>query len=925
MLLPRRPPVHGSTRTALASTLLATPCPCTAPNRRSFASSSSALHREASDARSQPASSPVAAASNYLDGEALSATLARDLHSRARQRIRQIDANNHHAAPASAFLRDRFHRQHTYLRISLTERCNLRCLYCMPEDGVPLTPNDRLLTAPEVQRIAKLMVEQGVTKIRLTGGEPTVRRDLLEIVSALNRLRPKGLQQIGITSNGISLARKLDGLVASGLTHLNLSLDTLDPFKFEFMTRRRGFEAVMKSLDRALELGIPSIKINVVVIKGLNDGQDILDFVEFTKDKPITVRFIEYMPFDGNKWQAGKLVSYKDLVDTIRKKYPDFERIAARDDANDTSKHWHVPGHQGTIGFITSMTDNFCGTCNRLRITADGNLKVCLFGNSEVSLRDAMRRGFDTIAPSILGSKQPATDEQLLQIIGSKTPSAALASKHSKVPQRSARLRTVPTLFGQGARRAGAMSGGFKLFRAFSTSPLQRRSAAIRGIKEWEEDEDDGDDAGPWGDLDSAFDRLGKGLTNNTRKAGSTSTPARSSEQQQQFDFEESIFAQAGAAAVGGSFSDPGGMAGMVPGNQIGGVQGPHFHQSWSEYMGGGEEGDDSPWASLDAFADQSFDASTLAMPMQMPLSALPSAVQNTPQIHAPVHNQPTPATFYQDAPGSPSKRIDAQRTSQSTPLQPQYPLHQSPYSDVGARLTHVEPGSGRASMVNVGHKATTRRSATASGKVYLPAHAIDLIRQAEGDHASDLRMGALTKGPVLHTAQLAGIMAAKKTSDLIPLCHSLSLSHVDVTLELVDAPSALPSWPQQPYDVEGTTTTAAAAASPETGMAGFTLDQLDDPDIWMAASAQSGANGSSSSSSSNGSNSMRGYIDVRCTASTSGQTGVEMEALTGCTVACLTVWDMVKAVAGKEMEIGDIKVVEKTGGKSGNWRRTSS
>lgn len=237
-------------------------------------------------------SEPLAAANICADPSAALSVSIPSVHQKAKDRISQMDVLRP-AAP-SPFLRDRHKRQHTYLRMSLTEKCNLRCLYCMPEDGVPLTPSDRLLSSDEVIRLASLFVSQGITKIRLTGGEPTIRPDLPHIIQALSQLRPQGLQQIGITTNGIALGRKkLDTLVANGLTHLNISLDTLDPFKFEFITRRRGHDAVMKCIERALELGVQSVKINVVVIKGLNDTTDALDFVRFTKDKRITVRFIE--------------------------------------------------------------------------------------------------------------------------------------------------------------------------------------------------------------------------------------------------------------------------------------------------------------------------------------------------------------------------------------------------------------------------------------------------------------------------------------------------------------------------------------------------------------------------------------------------------------------------------------------------------
>ncbi|TDZ49898.1 Molybdenum cofactor biosynthesis protein 1 [Colletotrichum trifolii] len=297
------------------------------------------------------------------------------------------------AKPFSDFLTDTFSRQHDYLRISVTERCNLRCLYCMPEEGVPLSPTRELLTTPEIVMLSSVFVSQGVTKIRLTGGEPTVRRDIVPLMHQIGALRPHGLKELCLTTNGLSLHRKLDSMVEAGLTGINLSLDTLDPHMFTIMTRRNGFEAVKKSIDRIFELnkhgaGI-KFKINAVVMRGRND-HEIVPFIEMTREKDVEVRFIEYMPFDGNKWNKGKMLPYAEMLDMIREKFPGLEKV--QDHKNDTSKTWRVPGHAGRIGFITSMTHNFCGTCNRLRITSDGNLKVCLFGNTEVSLRDILRK-----------------------------------------------------------------------------------------------------------------------------------------------------------------------------------------------------------------------------------------------------------------------------------------------------------------------------------------------------------------------------------------------------------------------------------------------------------------------------------------------------------------------------------------------------
>ena len=297
------------------------------------------------------------------------------------------------ARPFSEFLTDAFARQHDYLRISVTERCNLRCLYCMPEEGIQLSPSKELLTSAEIYYLSALFVNQGVNKIRLTGGEPTVRKDIVPLMQQIGSLRRNGLKELALTTNGISLHRKLETMVEAGLTGVNISLDTLDPFEFQLLTRRQGFDAVMKSINRVHEMnklgaGV-KLKINAVVMRGLNDHM-ILPFVEKTRDEDIEVRFIEYMPFDGNKWSKKKMLPYDEMLDIIRKKHPDVGRL--KDAKNDTSKTWQVPGFKGRIGFITSMTHNFCGTCNRLRITSDGNLKVCLHGNSEVSLRDLLRK-----------------------------------------------------------------------------------------------------------------------------------------------------------------------------------------------------------------------------------------------------------------------------------------------------------------------------------------------------------------------------------------------------------------------------------------------------------------------------------------------------------------------------------------------------
>ncbi|XP_069092438.1 molybdenum cofactor biosynthesis protein 1 isoform X2 [Pleurodeles waltl] len=304
-----------------------------------------------------------------------------------------------HAMPFSAFLTDSFGRRHNYLRISLTEKCNLRCQYCMPEEGVQLTPKSEILTTQEIITLARHFVKEGVDKIRLTGGEPLIRPDVVDIVAQLRKL--EGLKTIAVTTNGINLARQLPRLKEAGLDVLNISLDTLVPAKFEFIVRRKGFHKVMEGIHKAIELGYNPVKVNCVVMRGLNEDE-LVDFVALTEKLPLEVRFIEYMPFDGNKWNFKKMVSFQEMLDTIRQKWPELERLP--EEASSTSKAFKVPGFLGEVGFITSMSEHFCGSCNRLRITADGNLKVCLFGNSEVSLRDCLR--------------SESSEQELVQIIG---------------------------------------------------------------------------------------------------------------------------------------------------------------------------------------------------------------------------------------------------------------------------------------------------------------------------------------------------------------------------------------------------------------------------------------------------------------------------------------------------------------------------
>eukprot|EP00667_Euglena_gracilis_P010539 EG_transcript_10720 len=257
----------------------------------------------------------------------------------------------------------------------------------MPADGVALTPASHLLSVPEILRLARLFVSLGVSKVRLTGGEPLVHPEVEALCAGLGAIA--GVRQLTLTTNGIRLARKLPALQAAGVTGVNISLDTMDPDRFIIIARRSGLTHVLQGIEAALEHKMET-KVNCVVMRGVNEDE-LPRFVELTRDQPLDMRFIEFMPFDDNKWNDGKFFSYKEMIERIKLHHPTLTRES--EGPHDTAKRWRVPGFRGSVGFITSMTDHFCGGCNRLRLTADGHLKVCLFGEAEVNLKRLLTEG----------------------------------------------------------------------------------------------------------------------------------------------------------------------------------------------------------------------------------------------------------------------------------------------------------------------------------------------------------------------------------------------------------------------------------------------------------------------------------------------------------------------------------------------------
>ncbi|WP_432709037.1 GTP 3',8-cyclase MoaA [Pedobacter sp.] len=279
---------------------------------------------------------------------------------------------------------DTYGRIHDYLRISLTDNCNLRCFYCMPQEQYDFAPAAKLMQVGEIETLAKLFVAQGVKKIRLTGGEPLVRKDAPKILETLGKLDIN----LAITTNGTRVHTMLPELIAANVSTLNISLDTLQENKFFKITRRDLFNQVRHNIDLLLTQQI-KVKINVVVMKGLNDDE-ILDFIDWTKDSPIEVRFIEFMPFSGNHWTSNQVFTLQEVLDVIEKRHL---VLPVAPTPNDTAKSFQIPDHMGSFAVISTMSVPFCGSCNRMRLTADGKLKNCLFSQSETDLLTPLRAG----------------------------------------------------------------------------------------------------------------------------------------------------------------------------------------------------------------------------------------------------------------------------------------------------------------------------------------------------------------------------------------------------------------------------------------------------------------------------------------------------------------------------------------------------
>ncbi len=285
-----------------------------------------------------------------------------------------------------SILHDNHGRPLNYLRLAVTDRCNLRCFYCMPEEGIRYLPKKELLTFEEITRLVTMMTSMGVPKIRLTGGEPFVRSDLMQLIRRLVEI--PGVQDLHLTTNGILTAPHIPELKRLGIASVNLSLDTLDRGRFSAITRRDEFANTFQTLTALLENEIP-VKANAVVMDGKNI-EDIIPLAELTRSHNLDVRFIEEMPFNGDGPHAAQLVwTHAKILAHLKAHYPSLQKIS--DPENSTAFHYKVSGYRGSIGIIAAFSRTFCGSCNRIRVTAEGVLKTCLYDDGVLDIKHLLR------------------------------------------------------------------------------------------------------------------------------------------------------------------------------------------------------------------------------------------------------------------------------------------------------------------------------------------------------------------------------------------------------------------------------------------------------------------------------------------------------------------------------------------------------
>lgn len=285
-------------------------------------------------------------------------------------------------------LKDSFLRTIDYLRLSVTDRCNMRCIYCMPSDGTFPSLNSEILSYEEIIRIVKVAVGLGVRKVRLTGGEPLARKNIAFLIASIKRI--KGIEDLSMTTNGILLERYAEEISSAGLDRVNVSIDSFEPTRYREITRGGELDIVLRGLEAAAKAGLKPIKINMVPIKGVNEDE-IIDFARLTLDTEYQVRFIEFMPSGtADYWSPDKYITTREIKRIIENFAP-LSPVRMR--RNGPSKYFRMQGAKGVVGFISALTHHFCEDCNRIRLTADGKIRPCLFSETEIDLRSALRRG----------------------------------------------------------------------------------------------------------------------------------------------------------------------------------------------------------------------------------------------------------------------------------------------------------------------------------------------------------------------------------------------------------------------------------------------------------------------------------------------------------------------------------------------------